>query len=122
VLSAVLVWSPLKGLEVGSRFRLSTGFPRTQVTGAYYDARRDLYQPIFGEQNGVRIPLFMQLDLRISQAFSLGAGNELLVYLEVQNVTNRQNAEELVCSPDYARRDTIKSLPILPILGLQWTF
>jgi hypothetical protein len=122
VLSAVLVWSPLKGFELGSRFRLASGFPRTQVTGAYYDARRDRYQPTFGEQNEIRIPMFMQLDLRVSQAFALGAGNELQIYLEVQNVTNRANTEELVYSPDFARQDKIQSLPILPIAGLQWTF
>jgi TonB family protein len=122
VLSAVLVYNPFKGFEFGSRFRLASGFPRTQVTGAYYDARRDRYQPTFGEQNEIRIPLFMQLDLRVSQAFALGAGNELQIYLEVQNVTNRANTEELVYSPDFSRQDKIQSLPILPIAGLQWSF
>jgi TonB family protein len=121
VLSTVLVYTPFKGFEVGGRFRLASGFPRTDVTGAYYDARRDRYQPRFGEQNDIRIPLFMQLDLRVSQAFQV-AGTELSVYLEVQNVTNRANTEELVYSPDFAERGKISSLPILPIVGLSWTF
>ena len=121
VLSTVLVWSPFTGFEVGGRFRLSSGFPRTPVTGSYYDARRDRYQPQFGEQNSIRIPLFMQLDLRVSQAFKI-AGTELQVYLEVQNVTNRDNTEELVYSPDFKQKGHIQSLPILPIAGIQWSF
>jgi TonB family protein len=121
VLSTVLVWSPFTGFELGGRFRLASGFPRTPVTGSYYDARRNQYQPQFGEQNSIRIPLFMQLDLRVSQAFKI-AGTELSVYLEVQNVTNRDNTEELVYSPDFQQRGHIQSLPILPIAGVQWTF
>jgi len=121
VLSTVLVWTPLKGLELGARYRLSSGYPRTHVVGTFYDARRDRVQPLFGAQNEIRIPLFMQLDLRASQTLDIG-GTELSVYLEVQNVTNRDNVEELVYSPDFSRRDGIKSLPILPVAGLSWTF
>jgi hypothetical protein len=121
VLSAVLVYSPFSGFELGGRFRLASGFPRTQVTGAYYDTQRDRYQPRFGEQNGIRIPLFMQLDLRVSHTFKL-ADTDLQIYLEVQNVTNRANTEELVYSPDFARQGRIRSLPVLPIAGLSWTF
>ncbi|MET0344212.1 MAG: TonB family protein [Polyangiales bacterium] len=121
VLSTVLVWTPLKGFELGTRFRLASGYPRTRVIGTYYDARRDRVQPVFGEQNGVRIPLFVQLDLRASQTLALG-DTELQIYLEVQNVTNRDNTEELVYSPDFTRKDGIQSLPILPVAGLQWTF
>ena len=77
--------------------------------------------PVFGAQNELRIPLFVQLDLRASQTLALG-DSELQVYLEVQNVTNRKNTEELVYSPDFSRRDGIQSLPILPVAGLQWTF
>jgi TonB family protein len=121
VLSTVLVWTPLPGFEVGARFRLASGYPRTDVTNTYYDAKRDRWQPVFGDQNAIRIPLFAQLDLRASQLFKLG-DTELSVYLEVQNVTNRQNTEELVYSPDFTRRDGIKSLPILPVAGLSWTF
>ncbi|MET0284841.1 MAG: TonB family protein [Polyangiales bacterium] len=121
VLSTVLVWTPLKGFEVGTRFRVASGYPRTAVIGTYYDALRDRAQPVFGGQNDYRIPLFIQLDLRASQTFKLG-DTQGQVYLEVQNVTNRQNQEELVYSPDFTRRGSIKSLPILPVAGLSWTF
>jgi TonB family protein len=121
VLSTVLVWNPLPGFEVGGRFRLASGFPRTPVVNAYYDALRDRYQPEFGRQNSVRIPFFMQLDLRASQSFKLGDG-KVDVYVELQNVTNRKNAEELVYSPTFQTRSTIRSFPFLPVAGLSWTF
>jgi TonB family protein len=121
VLSTVLVWSPFKGFELGGRFRVSSGYPRTKVVGTYYDATRNREQPFFGEHNGIRIPLFMQLDVRVSQTFKLGT-SELQAYLEVQNITNRDNTEEFVYSPDFSRRGKIQSLPILPVAGLQWTF
>jgi TonB family protein len=121
VLSTVLVWTPFAGFEVGTRFRVASGYPRTAVIGTYYDALRDREQPIFGKQNDIRIPLFIQLDLRASQSFKLG-DTQAQVYLEVQNVTNRQNIEELVYSPDFSVRGGIKSLPILPVAGLSWTF
>ncbi len=121
VLSAVLVWAPWKGFELGSRFRLASGFPRTSVVGTYYDARRDRTQPVFGRQNDIRIPLFLQLDVRAGQSFALGS-TELEVFLEVQNVTNRANSEELVYSPDFMVRDQIRSLPILPVAGVEWTY
>jgi hypothetical protein len=121
VLSTVLVWSPLKGFELGGRFRAATGFPRTKVISTYYDASRDRWQPVFGKQNDIRIPVFLQLDVRASQTFKVG-DTELSAYLEVQNVTNRDNTEELVYSPDFSQRDNIQSLPILPVAGLSWTF
>ncbi len=121
VLSTVLVWSPFEGFELGGRFRVSSGYPRTKVVGTYYDGLRNREQPFFGEHNGIRIPVFMQLDVRVSQAFKLGS-SELQAYLEVQNVTNRDNTEEFVFSPDFTRRGKIQSLPILPVAGLQWTF
>ncbi|MET0384873.1 MAG: TonB-dependent receptor [Polyangiales bacterium] len=108
------------GFEVGARLRYATGFPRTAVTDAYYDVRRDRYQPVFGRQNGLRIPAFFAVDVRGSKKFKLG-DTSLDVYIEVQNVTNHENAEEIVYSPDYTERAYVTGLPILPIAGLKWT-
>ena len=107
--------------EVGLRARYATGFPRTEVVDAYYDARRDIYQPRFGAHNQLRIPGFVQLDARASKRFTIG-GTELDLYLELQNVTNRENAEEIVYDADYSEREDITGLPILPVAGARWTF
>lgn len=109
------------GFEVGSRFRYATGFPRTPVVGAYFDVGTGAYEPLFGQLNSIRIPPFMQLDVRISKRFVLGRAT-LEAYLDLQNVTNRSNPEEIVYSPDYTQHSYITGLPILPVAGsrLSW--
>jgi hypothetical protein len=108
-------------IQVGLRTRVSSGFPRTEVLGAYYDARRDLWQPLFGEHNEIRIPTFFQADLRVSRGFDIGY-TTLELSFEVQNLTNAKNVEEFVYSADYSERGAIVGLPIFPVLGARWTF
>lgn len=121
VLTALASYTIGWGFEVGARFRVASGFPRTPVTGAYYDARTDTYQPIFGAQSSTRIPPFYALDLRASKRFTI-ARTELEAYLDVQNATNRQNPEELVYSRDYKQQSAITGLPILPSVGLRFSW
>jgi hypothetical protein len=121
VLTALLSYDLGKGWEIGTRFRYATGYPRTAVTGAYYDARRDLYQPIFGAQNQARLPAFWQLDLRASKRFLLG-DTQLNAYIELQNTTNRENAEEVVYDADYSHEQYISGMPFLPVAGVSWEF
>jgi TonB family protein len=121
VLTTVVSWEPGAGIEIGVRFRYATGAPRTPVVGTYYDARSDLYEPLFGEHNADRLPAFVQLDARIAKRLRIG-GNEGEVYLDVQNVTDRDNAEEVVYSTDFSQRSTIRGLPILPVLGARWSW
>ena len=105
----------------GTRFRWSSGFPRTPVVAAYYDPRGDQYQPIFGAQNSIRVPDFLQLDLRIDRNFTFRRAS-LDIYLDVQNITARSNPEEIVYNFDFSRRGYISGLPVLAVLGakVQW--
>ena len=98
-------------------FRYATGNPRTPVVGGAYDARADRYDPVFGLQSSIRIPAFWQLDLRVEHAFPIGPALRLLVFADVQNVTHRENAEEIVYSPSFRERGVIRGLPILAVLG-----
>jgi TonB family protein len=107
-----------KGWEVGTRLRFASGFPRTPVTGAYYDATADRYEPLFGDRNTIRIPAFFSMDVRGSKTFKLGDAIEGEVYLEVQNILNRRNPEEIVFNPSYTQQDYITGFPVLPIIGV----
>jgi hypothetical protein len=109
------------GWEVGARFRYTTGFPRTPVTGAFYDVRDDVYQPIFGAHNSIRIPPFYQLDMRLEKQISFQR-YKLSLFVDVQNVTNRRNPEEFIYNFDFTRRDTIAGLPTLAVLGARLDF
>jgi TonB family protein len=121
VLSAVASLALGAGFEIGGRFRYATGYPRTPVTGAYFDAKTGTYEPFFGALNSIRIPEFVQLDVRVSKRFAIRDG-ALEAYLDLQNVTNRANPEEIVYSLDYTQRRYITGLPILPVAGarLSW--
>jgi TonB family protein len=121
VLGAVASYDLGGGFEVGGRFRYATGFPRSPVVGSYVDGKTGASEPLFGELNSIRIPAFWQVDVRVSKRFTIGRST-LEAYLDLQNVTDRQNPEEIVYSSDYAQRRYITGLPILPVVGarLSW--
>lgn len=120
VLTAVGSYSLPHGFELGARARVASGFPRTEVVGSYYDNRRDLWQPLFGEHNGIRLPTFFQADVRAAKSFAIDEST-LEISLEVQNVSNQENVEEYIYDADYSTRGTITGLPILPVLGVRWS-
>jgi TonB family protein len=108
-----------KGFELGARLRYSTGYPRTPVVGAFYSPRRDLYEPMFGEHNSLRIPAFVQLDARFAKRFKWSWG-KAEAFVDVQNVTDRSNPEEIVYNYTYQKRGYINGLPVLPVVGARF--
>lgn len=112
-LIAVAGWE-LGAWTLGGRVRVATGEPRTDVIGALFDARSGRFEPIRGAHNGVRLPAFFAADVRAERRFAHGA-----IYLEIQNLTNRANAEEIVYSADFSQRGYLTSLPLLAIAGVR---
>jgi len=105
-------------LELGARVEIASGHPRTPVTGAVFDARRQRYDPLFGEQNSERLPTFSSLSVRAAwERVTRWGGYQL--WLDVVNATNRRNVEEIVYAADYSARGQIVGLPILPVLGAE---
>jgi hypothetical protein len=121
VLTALASYELGSGFDVGVRARYATGYPRTPVVGSYFDTRTASYQPLLGAKNSIRIPDFVELDLRVSKRFKLKQ-SQLELYLDVQNVTNRDNPEEIAYNADYSQRRYIEGLPLLPVLGAKWEF
>lgn len=103
------------------RLRYGTGFPRTGVVDAFYDARDDAYQPVLGPPLGERLPDFVQLDLRAERSVAVGKG-VVDIYIEVLNATARENAEEFLYSEDYRQRGVLPGLPILALAGARAVF
>jgi hypothetical protein len=99
---------------LGGRVRVATGEPRTPVLGAFFDSREGRFEPIVGVHNGARLPTFFAADARAERRFPHGA-----VYLEVQNLTNHENAEEIIYSADFSSRGYLTSLPLLAIAGVR---
>ena len=121
VLTALGSYDLGAGFEVGARARVASGYPRTPLAYVYFDARRSRYEPTLGVYNTDRIPLFFQLDVRVAKRIKV-SDSELEIYLDVQNVTARENPEEIAYSPDYSQRRYILGLPLLPIVGARWSF
>jgi hypothetical protein len=118
----VSVGQQLAAWRFGVRARWATGVPRTPVIGAYFDARRDLYQPVFGAQNTSRLPNFFQLDLEASRVFALGEAAELQAFIEILNATNHRNVEEVVYDTTYSQAGYLTGLPVFATLGARVSF
>ena len=106
--------------SIGGRVRYATGEPRTDVVGAFFDSRSGRYQPIVGPHNGVRLPAYFAADARGERRFTLGKTVKAAVYLELQNLTDRANAEEIIYSADFTQKGYLQSLPLLAIAGLRF--
>ncbi|MES1177507.1 MAG: TonB-dependent receptor [Myxococcales bacterium] len=121
VLTALASYDLGKGFDVGVRGRYASGYPRTPVVGSYFDSRRATYEPILGAKNSIRIPDFVEVDVRASKRFKIQS-TTLEIYLDVQNVSNRKNPEEIAYNADYTQKRYIEGLPLLPVLGAKWEF
>jgi TonB family protein len=116
VVSVLASYDLGSGWQLGARLRYATGVPRTPVMGAYFNARDDQFEPLFGAHNAMRVPAFYQLDARLERTFAI-AGHRSNVFLDVQNVTNRKNPEEIIYNFDYSARKYITGLPTLAVIG-----
>jgi hypothetical protein len=121
VLNAVASWKPGGGWELGARFQFASGRPDTPVIGATYNADTGTYAPIRGPTRSIRVPLFAQLDVRFEhdwlfERWSLG------LYLDIINVTNRENTEAIQYDYRFRQSSPVTSFPILPTLGVKGTW
>ncbi len=121
ILTAIAVYKLPGNWQLGGRFRLVSGNPTTARTEGIFDAQTGSYLPIDGPTNGERLPTFHQLDLRIDRRWILRRA-VLSLYLDVQNVYNRQNGEAWNYSFDYRSRALTTGLPIIPSLGTRAEF
>jgi len=109
------------GWETGLRFRLTTGRPTTELTGANYDADTGGYRCLRTDPGSVRGATFHQLDLRVEKLFTFETWR-LSAYLDVQNVYNAENPE--LTLTDYRCRQTapLRGLPLVPTLGVTGSY
>lgn len=104
--------------QLGGRFQLYSGMPYTPTLGATFDSDRNIYEPVYGAPNTERNQLHHQLDLRIDRSWRVG-GMLLTGFLDVQNVYANESTIEYVHSFDYSQRAGLKSIPILPSIGIK---
>lgn len=107
--------------RLSSRIRYVTGNPNTPITGGIYDNDNDSYFPVRGPFYSTRVNPFVQLDLRLDKKWIYNTW-VLTAYLDIQNLTNRQNVESVSYSYDYRQSANVTGLPIIPILGVKGEF
>ena len=107
--------------ETGLTYRLTSGTPTTPVAGSFYDADFNGYVRENGPTGSARNPAFSQLDARVERTFTFDYW-VLGVYLDVQNVLNRENPEGILYDYRFRESAALRGLPILPILGVRGRF
>ena len=103
---------------LGTRVRAVSGNPYTAFDGSVYDADRPLPVHSLAAAALGPAPGFFQADARLDKRFVF-RNWMMSVYLDVQNVTNRENAEFRFPSYDCSAVFPIPSIPVLPALGLR---
>ncbi|MCO4760086.1 MAG: TonB-dependent receptor [Myxococcales bacterium] len=122
IMTAVGSWKLPGNFEAGFRFRLTSGNPYTPLSTAVYNEKTDSYTRALSTcSNCARLPAFHQLDVRLDRAFVFDRWM-LRVYLDVQNVYNRENAEFIRYNFDASQHTFGVGLPIIPSLGLKAQF
>lgn len=119
VLTAVATQPLPRGWSLGARVRLVSGNPYTPYEGAVLDANSGRYRciPSARPYSG-RMPGFFQADARVDRRWTFRRW-KLSTYLDVQNVTNHDNAEYWFPSYDCSEQVAIPSVPLLPTFGLR---
>jgi outer membrane receptor protein involved in Fe transport len=107
--------------QLGARFQLTTGKPFTPVTGSIFSSDLNYYRPTYGALNSERTELQHQLDVRLDRTWTF-AKWRLKGFLDVQNVYLHPAAYAYQYSYDYSQKDALKTIPILPSLGVRGEF
>lgn len=100
---------------IGGRFGFDSGHPWTPVVGRVWDPVRQLWRPIFGENQSAWLPDYHRLDVRVTRLFSLpGMGglrpsSVCAAYVEALNVLGTRNVLDYAYNADYSERITRES-------------
>ena len=131
-------------LEIGAKWRYSTGNPYTPTIGftrreekkqdpKYGEVTEISALPVLGEVNSLRVPPYHRLDIRVKRTFIFDRW-EMGVFLELMNVYNRKNifdfshpsvipsSSEGYVGESEIEKEANHQLPFIPYLGITMDF
>src|SRR5690606_38332583 len=118
IFTAAYVHRLPRNWEIGGTLRLVSGNPYTTIPGGSNDLSSGRYVALPAVVNGERSAMFNRLDVRVEKQWHFDTW-KLALFLDMQNIYNRQNPEGLIYNFDYTERTPINGLPIIPALGLR---
>jgi hypothetical protein len=98
------------GVRLGAAYRSASGKPYTPITGATFDAARNVYVPIYGETMSERFPGLRRFDVSLSRFRPLNRSLLSVVYASVSNLFNNENVQSWSYSRDYSERAPVPSI------------
>ena len=118
ILSVVASYKLPRNWQIGGRFRLVSGNPTTERNAGIFNNEQGSFIPVDGPENGSRVPMFHQLDIRVDKTWVFKLW-KFTTYLDIQNIYNVDNVELFTYSFDFRQKQPVTSLPFLPSFGLK---
>jgi hypothetical protein len=107
--------------NLGLRYRYGTGLPFTAVSDTVYNANSDTWLPISDVENGLRMPAYQKLDVRIAHTWTF-RGWTLTGSLEVWYVPKPSTQLFPIWSYDWSEQSYVYGPTVLPLMGLRARF
>jgi hypothetical protein len=121
--------------QISGAYQLHTGWPITaqyaepDPIGGESPPGDHLVRRYFGPINGIRLPAYRRLDLRVTRKIEMER-SRLELFLDIFNVFDVSNLMSYEYTPNYGypfEGSTLRSsgdelLPILPTVGFRWAF
>ena len=109
-----------KKWDFSSRFVFLSGKPYTPFDEALSSAQsRGIYD--LSRVNSLRAPDYLRLDIRVDRTFTV-RGHPLLVFVGIQNVTNRRNIAQASWDRSRNQLRFNRQLGLFPLIGIDWRF
>jgi hypothetical protein len=106
--------------EYSTRASYSSGRPLTPLnTVASLQQNRQVFD--LQRFNQDRTPAYARLDVRIDRRFLI-RGTWLSTYLDIQNITNRENRSVQLWNTKTRRAEWQEQIAFFPVIGLNWKF
>ena len=118
IVTALAGWRPTDRLEVSGKLRVSSGARTTPFVTTGELAGTPNFKAYLA---GPRLPTFYALDLRVDRRWSFRA-TQLTLYLDIQNVTDRENPARYQWNLRERVVETDTSVGRLPSIGLTFDF
>jgi hypothetical protein len=121
IITAVATYQLSSRWSIGGKWSFMSGRPYTPVIDKIYDASRDMFWPVFGEENSKRLPPTHRLDFRAEYVKPYNTWL-MKLYFEAWNLYMNKNIIDITYTDDYAEVRYVYMPPIIAFIGFKAEF